>query len=650
MAEPCRAARVWRDRVSSASGTAVGHRCISSAVGAARVGRHRISGAAPVGRHCISGAIGTVGVGRHRVSGAIGTAGVGRYCISSAIGTAAGATRATASTCAADNRTADASRATISATSAGARAPCATTATRAGPAGAASTAGRRIRGEARAGAITSCTESARRGLWRSIAGACTVAGEAARITACAAFTLWIAARGVVRAFANPPGLVARHAGAIARALATHPIHAEASSADRCAGTSRAVLALAGALAIARLSARAATGHFGARSRGCAGAFVAGHRARLARTRTGRLCTAHAVHAEPRGADRRRGGGTSLAVAEIRDFVLPYVAGQYLNSTTERHHDAALAIECHGRLRIEDTGAGGGSAQIPSRTLAIQLPGFEGPGLRQDGGQNLPSAQAIVDHRISFGVVGEIGDVATGLRRPTSRNRIPLPVHDAVAGVVALVQKHLLPTLVEGQAGVTAPARRDGEQDRCAVGPGRLAAIPFPDDVVLWILGPGGSGGRVERVAGLSVASEEEQLGTPRIGDHARSVARLGAGRRLKLGPLAGAGVPFPGVTQDHSRRDRGGPGVRAAIQDEGLAGRIVGHRRIHPAGGPYVARNLGPGGAVPLPQVVKKGGVQLQLEAKVVVVVVRTSEHVHLARGRAEGHGGVRARNGPCLG
>jgi hypothetical protein len=143
------------------------------------------------------------------------------------------------------------------------RAAAATGFIRAGVAGAAD---RRIGRSAGAVSVTNRTSPAGRSVLGSIAGPGAVADHAARVAARAAFTFWITADRVGRALASPTGLVAGHAGAIARALATHPIHAEARGADTRAGTSRAVLSLC-SCRCRRTPVRAgtATGNFRARA-------------------------------------------------------------------------------------------------------------------------------------------------------------------------------------------------------------------------------------------------------------------------------------------------------------------------------------------------------------------------------------------------
>jgi hypothetical protein len=518
---------------------------------------------------------------------------VRRYGICTAIGSAAGDLRA-ACAGATDNCATNATRSAASAAFAGPRgaaiaasatdaaapATCAgppgatgaaaaaraARARAAGAAGAACAARRRIGGDAFAGAVASRTESAGRSNRRSVAGACAVAGQATRIAACGAFVLWVAARGVGRALASQPGLVARNTDAIALVLATHAIHAERRSADCCAGTRRAVLALAHTAAIAGLSTGAATGNFGARGHGRAGTFVAVRRAGLASAGTGRGPAAHAIHAETRSASRSCGGSTPLAIAEIGDFVLPGLAGRHdsVNRSAEHHHHPALAIERRGRPHGELVCARGEVAQVPGWAFGTNLPydaGRERIRRFLDHGHNRPSPEAVIDHISVAGVGVEMKDVATVALRPAGRNWIPLPKRDIVAGTRPRVEdENLLASIVEGQQrferGI--PRRREAERDRCTVGPGQLAAVPFPDGVVQGVRRSRGSWCRVGGDRGEQVAAEEQHLGAARVGDHGVVLARLGTRRGLKLAPLARAGVPFPGVTQHQLFHDPDG--------------------------------------------------------------------------------------------
>ena len=275
----------------------------------ARVGRARVPAAveaAGLGRDQVSSAIRAAGVRRDRISSAIGAAAGATGIPQSTAGAAAASTRtsraacdrparptcATSPPCAARNHATRTSRAacarptrsTCAATSArsprGASAQAARAAAAAAKttrtASAAATAVRRVDVYyARAGAIARYAGPAGRSVLRIVASPRAVAGRAASAAAQAAFLLWIAAGGVGRAFASLTGPIARHADSIARALATHPIHAEARGASARAGAGCAVLGIATAAGPARLS-RAATRNFGARSRHGAGALVAGN--------------------------------------------------------------------------------------------------------------------------------------------------------------------------------------------------------------------------------------------------------------------------------------------------------------------------------------------------------------------------------------
>ena len=75
-------------------------------------------------------------------------------------------------------------------------------------------------------AVAHLTGSAGYSGLRIVAGTRAVTGRAAHAAAQTAFVLWVAARSEGRALAHATNLVARHAGAVARAVATHPIHAE----------------------------------------------------------------------------------------------------------------------------------------------------------------------------------------------------------------------------------------------------------------------------------------------------------------------------------------------------------------------------------------------------------------------------------------
>ena len=465
MAQPHPGARVGRERVSAA-------------IRGARISRKHVpAGAARIGRERISAAIRATRLGHNCISSGIGAAHVWRERISAAIGAAAGATRTT-SACA--EGAADATRAATSAAStrvgahratSSSRATRARAASSAGAASAASAADGRIGGSAGTRAVTKLASPAGGSRWRGIAGGCAVAGHAAQVAARATFLLGIAARGVGRALAGPTGLVAGHAGVIARALTTHPIHAEPRSAAVRFGTSRAVLALADAAAVARLPAGTGTGDFCAWACLEACAFMAGNGTGLASARTGRDSAAHAVHAETRGAGRRGGGGTPFAVAETSYFVLPDFARLRVvshpcargNNATEQHNHAALAVKGRGACPCEArVYACRQSAQVPSWTLGIQFPGFECPRCAGNG-HDVPAPQAIVGDQTRPPAALENGDIAAVAQHPAGCDGIPLP-ESAVAAVVRLVrdEDHLLAVLVEAQRRRKAPGRHNTE--------------------------------------------------------------------------------------------------------------------------------------------------------------------------------------------
>ena len=95
---------------------------------------------------------------------------------------------------------------------------------------------------------------------------------------------------------------------------------------------------------------------------------------------------------------------------------------------------------------------------------------------------------------------------------------------------------------------------------------------------------------------------------------------------VKLGPLAGAALPFPGVIKALRVAIR--ILARTAEQYERLAERVVGHRCVPARRGLRATLDLGPCLAVPLPQVIEQLG-----------RAVLAAEHVTLAGGRVEGHG-----------
>ena len=254
---------------------------------------------------------------------------------------------------------------------------------------------------------------------------------------------------------------------------------------------------------------------------------------------------------------------------------------------------------------------------------------------------MPAAQAIVGDRARTQVVLEIGWIAGVAKRPAGRDGIPIPEETIAAdGVVAGVgdEDHLLAAIVEAQGRVVAPVRHNHERCRCAVGPGDGRAIPLPDCGAEGIHRQGASRGWVGIVERGSFAAEEQQLGPARIADHGVSVARLGTRFGRELAPFAGAGVPFPGVAQDHIgvASDRRAAG--AAVYNERLAGRVVGHRRVRAGGRAQVVFDFGPRAAIPLPQLVQQP-----------VAVVHPSEHVGLAGNRTEGHCGIEACGWPCV-
>ena len=160
---------------------------------------------------------------------------------------------------------------------------------------------------------------------------------------------------------------------------------------------------------------------------------------------------------------------------------------------------------------------------------------------------MPTAQTVVGHARTVADVDEVPAVA---ECPSGRNRIPFPEHAVAAGALPLTlaskDEQLLATVVEchsgsGIAGVrlgVVEFRYDRAWGWCAVGPGRGRAIPLPD-----------RGAVVARCH-----AEEQQLAAARIGHHLRGrlaiqVQIVRARRGKKLGPLACAALPFPGVVK-----------------------------------------------------------------------------------------------------
>ena len=242
-------------------------------------------------------------------------------------------------------------------------------------------------------AVTTGTDCAKGSGFRSIADTCTIAGGAAWVGARPAFTFRVAAQGIGGALAQPGRLVARHAGAGAGVFATHPIHAEARGAGTCAGACRAVLCLAIAAAVARLCAGATASNLGSCGRLKTGTLVTRHGTRLADARARRDGAADAVHAEARGAGRRRGGCAALAIAKIRDLVLPDFVELSPNDrrAAEEHLHTALAVK--GRCPTSARAAGK-SPVVPGLAAGVELPDLDATFCLARGERHdLPSAQS-----------------------------------------------------------------------------------------------------------------------------------------------------------------------------------------------------------------------------------------------------------------